>query len=119
MTKKNNIIGKELKKIRLKNHLSQVELAKKLGVSRVYISNVEKGKSIPSFEKIIKILEVIGEKNHIKAKAACLKMQEILIQLNEEERFVAAMFCWEGGMISNKIKKIIGEQVPLSEFPKM
>ena len=119
MTKKTKIIGRELKKIRLKHHLSQVELAKRLDVSRVYISNVEKGKSVPSFEKIIIILKAIGEKNHIKARAACLKMEEILAQLKEEERFVAAMFCWNSGMIPEKIKKIIGEQIPLSEFPKM
>ena len=119
MIKKTNIIGKELRKIRLKNRLSQAKLAEKLDVSRVYISNVEKGKSVPSLEKIIKILEAVGAKNHIKAKAACLKMQEILTQLNEEERFIAAMFCWESGLISKKIKKIIGEQIPISEFPKM
>lgn len=41
-------IGKKLKEIRFELMLSQKEMAKKLGVSRGYICNIEKGVRNPS-----------------------------------------------------------------------
>lgn len=41
-------IGKKLKEIRFELMLSQKEMAEKLGVSRGYISNIEKGVRNPS-----------------------------------------------------------------------
>jgi transcriptional regulator with XRE-family HTH domain len=41
-----------LRKRRRELHLTQLELAEKLGVSRPYIAEVEAGKSIPSLETV-------------------------------------------------------------------
>ena len=117
MTKKGNIIGKELKKIRRAHNMSQAELAKKLKVSRAHIIDIEKGASVPDFEYIVNILKAIGEKQNIKPRACNLIMQNIASQCTEEERFISAMLCWE--ILPRKIKKIIGKKISISEFLKL
>lgn len=43
-------LGKILKHIRGFNHLTQDELARKLGIKRSYVSEIESGKKLPSAE---------------------------------------------------------------------
>lgn len=45
-------IGQNIKEIRLKNGMSQEAFAERIGVSRQTVINWEKGKSVPSVEKI-------------------------------------------------------------------
>ena len=45
-------VGQNIKEIRLKNGMSQEEFAERIGVSRQTVINWEKGKSLPSVEKI-------------------------------------------------------------------
>jgi transcriptional regulator with XRE-family HTH domain len=45
-----NNLGKILKHIRVFNDLTQLELSKKLNISRSYISEIESGKKIPTLE---------------------------------------------------------------------
>ncbi len=59
MSKKRNI-GREIAHLRMKNGLSQSELAKMIGVSQVAVSSYEKGKIAPSPKVLIKIAEVLG-----------------------------------------------------------
>jgi transcriptional regulator with XRE-family HTH domain len=117
MPKKENIIGRELKKIRRARNMSQAELAKKLNVSRAHIIDIEKGTSVPGFEYIVDILKAIGERQNIKPRACNLVMQNIASQCTEKERFMAAMFCWE--ILPKKITKIIGKKIPISEYLKL
>lgn len=50
-------IGQNIKEIRLKNGMSQEAFAERIGVSRQTVINWEKGKSLPSVEKIGVIID--------------------------------------------------------------
>ena len=56
------IFGKKVKKIRLKNNMSQGDLAKILGVHRAYISGIERGTRNPSLTTIEKFAKGFGLK---------------------------------------------------------
>ena len=54
-------LGENLRKLRLKKNMSQVDLANALNVDRAYISNVENGKqnlTLSTMEKVAKVLGV-------------------------------------------------------------
>jgi len=53
-------IGYRLKLLRKQYHLSQIELGKLLGVSKVSISNYEKGSRTPSMQTLLMILRVFN-----------------------------------------------------------
>lgn len=50
-----------LKNERLSLGISQQQLAKKVGISRPAVSNIERGKVIPSGDLLLKIAQVIGK----------------------------------------------------------
>lgn len=52
-------IGTRVRHYRKKNGMSQEELAEWTGTSRVYISNIERGETIPSLEAIIDIANAL------------------------------------------------------------
>ena len=49
------MLNENIKKFRVANSLSQVELAKKLGVSKQCVSNWENDNVVPSIDMLIKI----------------------------------------------------------------
>ena len=51
-------IGERIRKRRLELHLSQEQLAEKLGVSNKTISKWETGESNPDFDKIVPLCEI-------------------------------------------------------------
>ena len=53
-------IGKNIKRLRLQQELTQDELAERLFVTRQTVSNYETGKSKPDVEMLVKISEVFG-----------------------------------------------------------
>ena len=53
-------IGYRLKLLRKQYNLSQIELGRMLGVSKVSVSNYEKGARIPSMETLLMILRVFN-----------------------------------------------------------
>ena len=53
-------IGYRLKLLRKQYHLSQIELGKLLGVSKVSISNYQKGSRTPSMQTLLMILRVFN-----------------------------------------------------------
>lgn len=53
-------IGYEIKQIRLKEGLSQIEFSKKIGISRNALINYEQNKRTPPIKVIKKISEVFG-----------------------------------------------------------
>lgn len=59
MTTLRNRFGKRLRKIRRNKDLTQEQLAEAVGVSLDFISNIERGKSAPSFPTIEKLAEVL------------------------------------------------------------
>jgi putative transcriptional regulator len=53
-----NVLGQRIKQARLNNNLTQIDLAKKAGVSRTAITYVEQGKS--TLETTIAVLMALG-----------------------------------------------------------
>lgn len=53
-------LGEEIKRVRSKLKYEQKEFAKILGISNVYLSNIEKGKKIPSSDLLEKIYKEVG-----------------------------------------------------------
>lgn len=52
--------GKKVREIRLKNKMSQGDVAKKLDVHRSYISGIERGVRNPSLMTIEKVAKALG-----------------------------------------------------------
>ena len=50
-------LGKKLKELRKLYNLTQEELAKKIGISRVNYTRYERGKVRPDYETVIKIAD--------------------------------------------------------------
>ena len=75
MPSKTKAFGRALKKIRLKKKLTQEDLSLEAQLARVYISELEYGKKIPSIETIFKLSKGLNIK--------CSK----LIDLTEQEFF--------------------------------
>ena len=53
-------IGKKIKEYRLKNHLTQEELAEKLDISVKYISRIENGSGGVKLETLINAMNLLG-----------------------------------------------------------
>jgi transcriptional regulator with XRE-family HTH domain len=53
-------LGDNLKKIRTKKGITQIEISKKLGVNRSFVSNLENGKTNPTLATITKLAQVLG-----------------------------------------------------------
>ncbi len=53
-------LGKNLKKIRTAKATSQGDIARSLGVSRGFISNIESGKTNPTLETISRLAKAVG-----------------------------------------------------------
>jgi transcriptional regulator with XRE-family HTH domain len=75
MPTKTQAFGRALKKIRLKKKLTQEDLSLEAQLARVYISELEYGKKIPSIETIFKLSKGLNIK--------CSK----LMDLTEQEFF--------------------------------
>lgn len=54
------IIGERVKDARHRLGISQIDLSNQTGISKSYISNIEKGKNEPSFNFIVKVSEAMG-----------------------------------------------------------
>ena len=75
MPSKTKAFGRALKKVRLKRKLTQEDLSLEAQLARVYISELEYGKKIPSIETIFKLSKGLNMK--------CSK----LMDLTEQEFF--------------------------------
>ena len=53
-------LGENLKKLRVKKDISQIEFARILGVDRSFVSNVENGKNNPTLSTLRKIASALG-----------------------------------------------------------
>ena len=53
-------IGKKIKRLRLKNGLTQEELGERTDLSKGYISQLERDLNSPSIETLFSLLEVLG-----------------------------------------------------------
>lgn len=55
-----SIIGSRIRLSRIKNHLSQAQLAEKANLSNVHVSYIERGERIPSLDIIIRLANSLG-----------------------------------------------------------
>ncbi len=53
-------IGKRIRELRQANNLKVVELAKKSHISQPYLSDIEKGRTTPSLDKLTSICEALN-----------------------------------------------------------
>ena len=53
-------LGDNLKKIRTKKNITQVQIAKTLGVDRSFVSNIENGKTNPTLSTIASLAKALG-----------------------------------------------------------
>ncbi len=53
-------LGKNLKRIRTEKDISQVDVARSLGVSRGFVSNIESGKTNPTLATIARLANAVG-----------------------------------------------------------
>lgn len=53
-------LGENLKRIRTTKNITQVEIAKKLGVDRSFVSNIENAKTNPTLSTITSIAQALG-----------------------------------------------------------
>ena len=53
-------LGENLKKLRIKKDISQIELARILGVDRSFVSNEKKEKNNPTLSTLRKIARALG-----------------------------------------------------------
>lgn len=53
-------LGENIKRIRTKNNITQVEIAKRLGVDRSFVSNLENAKTNPTLATITNLAQVLG-----------------------------------------------------------
>lgn len=53
-------LGENLKRIRTKKSITQIEIAKTLGANRSFISNIENGKTNPTLSTITSLAKALG-----------------------------------------------------------
>ncbi len=53
-------LGENLKKIRTKKNITQIEIAKTLGADRSFVSNIENGKTNPTLSTITSLAKALG-----------------------------------------------------------
>lgn len=52
-------VGKRIKRIRQEKGFTQEELARKMGICRLSLINLEKGKQMPKWDKMLKLQKVL------------------------------------------------------------
>jgi len=56
----NKVVGNKIKELRLKLNYSALKLAKEAGIAQSYLSDIENGKSVPTIDKLSKILKIFN-----------------------------------------------------------
>ena len=93
-------IGKRLQETRIQNKITQKQMAKQLGISINYISQLEKGNASAEFEKFVRvcdflnvsIYEVLNEKNENIMRYMDKELYELIIKCSiEKQKFIYHM----------------------------
>lgn len=58
--KEQKALGSKIKTLRLKDNISQEDLAYKAGIERSYMGKIERGEGNPSFKKLIDIAKALS-----------------------------------------------------------
>lgn len=62
---RNYMLGVILREERKKQHMTQAQLAEKVGTNKTYISRIEKGLIEPGFNLVVRMLEAMGRRIEI------------------------------------------------------
>lgn len=62
---RNYMLGVILRDERKKRHMTQAQLAEKVGTNKTYISRIEKGLIEPGFNLVVKMLDAMGRRIEI------------------------------------------------------
>lgn len=60
MKEESKKLGENLKEIRVSKHITQSELAEKLGADKSFVSNIENGKTNPTLSTITSLAKALG-----------------------------------------------------------
>ena len=60
MDKDKILIGRKIKEIRKKNNLTQENFCEQIGIEPSSLSNIENGKSFPSMQTVLRIMEKLS-----------------------------------------------------------
>lgn len=93
------MLGKNLKYYRLKNNMTMKELAEKIGVTNMAISNYESGKRTPDMQILNKLAEVLN-----------IKIMDFMSVRDENLKFVHREFRKTSTLIRNK-QELIYESI--------
>jgi transcriptional regulator with XRE-family HTH domain len=82
-------IGKKIRSLRLGNNLTQEELAKRLALTKGYISQIENNLTSPSMQTLFAILEVLGTDVHAffskeEEQIYVYKKEDFNVKVNED-----------------------------------
>ena len=123
-------LGAFLKRVRKERRITQDELAKRLGVSKSQISQVERGISWPSMPLFISILDVldlhrwdptdpIHVVNELRRQRSLsqLGLTDWILTLNEEEMRLFATRGYEAVELSRALGVLHGKPLPRHDEP--
>lgn len=55
------LIGRRIRQRRKEKHLTQEDLAERIGLSKNHVSNMERGKYLPTTQTFLRLCDVLGE----------------------------------------------------------
>jgi len=54
------VLGIKIRELRIEKNIKQVELAKLAGISNTYLSDIEKGRTLPSLKTLYKLASALN-----------------------------------------------------------
>lgn len=83
MNERGEYIGKQIKALRLRYGMSQLDLATKLGVSDSIISGYERGTRKPSMKMLINLSEIFGVPTSYFLEQEVLKNPDLMVNMTD------------------------------------
>ena len=93
-------LGRRVKNLRRAQHMTQEDLAEKLGISASFLGHIERGTRIASLETLVKLCQVLDtDPNYLLAASTGFLAHHIPDELPEEARKQLAELFYQGYQI--------------------
>jgi len=93
-------LGRRVKNLRRAQHMTQEDLAEKLGISASFLGHIERGTRIASLETLVKLCQVLDtDPNYLLAASTGSLANHIPDELPEEARKQLAELFYQGYQI--------------------